>query len=374
MFPQNNIVLIGNSVTEHSKSLLHLKRRVINIDTFNDSDLLGENYKNSNKYGYVNQNVVSILRNLKLNNKDTIIIVTSGYENNKNYFNILQKYGIVIGNNLKTFFNVNCNDSLFQSLKKNKIYFPEVLNASQKINGKFLKKNIYLSGGFGIKKFNSYSDLITHDKNEYFQKYIRGQVYSILFISTNNKKFKIIGINKIFSKKTVFSDYTFSGAVSNVSLNDDQLIYLNKVIKFFINEYGLVGINGIDFVVNKEIFFLEVNPRITQTCYLYENNFYNGYVCAHINSILNNKLPIIYKKINSYMYFETLFANTSFFYNYNLSKYNFVSNIPKKNTYIELGEPICTITVASSKKSLLNKIMLNNISLIKNELKDIEII
>ena len=53
MFLQNNIVLIGNSVVEQSKSIAHLNKRVINIDSFNDRDLKGENYKNSDLFSWV---------------------------------------------------------------------------------------------------------------------------------------------------------------------------------------------------------------------------------------------------------------------------------------------------------------------------------
>ena len=65
MFRQNNIVLIGNSVVEQSKSIAHLNKRVINIDSFNDRDLKGENYKNSDSYGLVNDDVISILQSLE---------------------------------------------------------------------------------------------------------------------------------------------------------------------------------------------------------------------------------------------------------------------------------------------------------------------
>ena len=54
MFPQNNIVLIGNALVSQSKSLLNLKKRIINIDSFNDADLIGENYLNPDPQGKVN--------------------------------------------------------------------------------------------------------------------------------------------------------------------------------------------------------------------------------------------------------------------------------------------------------------------------------
>ena len=81
MFRHKNIVLIGGSVVEQSKSLkYYLNKRVINIDYFNDEDLIGENYKNSNPYGFVNDEVISILKKLKLPKDDTLILVSSDYK------------------------------------------------------------------------------------------------------------------------------------------------------------------------------------------------------------------------------------------------------------------------------------------------------
>ena len=75
MFHQTNIVLIGNSLVEQSKSIAHLNKRVINIDSFNDEDLIGENYKNSNQFGLVNDEVLIILKNLNLNKRNNTLFV-----------------------------------------------------------------------------------------------------------------------------------------------------------------------------------------------------------------------------------------------------------------------------------------------------------
>ena len=85
MFHQNNIVLIGNSVVEQSKSIAHLNKRVINIDSFNDRDLKGENYKNSDPYGLVNEDVLVTLQSLGLVKEDPLSLVSSGYDSSKNF-------------------------------------------------------------------------------------------------------------------------------------------------------------------------------------------------------------------------------------------------------------------------------------------------
>jgi len=371
MFHQNNIVLIGNSLVEQSKSAAQLNKRVINIDSFNDEDLIGENYKNSCEFGLVNNEVISILKNLELNKDDTVIIVSSDYETEGSYYKKLQSFGKIIGNSHETILKLQDHKNIFSYLQKNNINFPELLNPSNNNSEKSLIKNTKMSGGLGVKKNkNNYK----FNTNEYCQKFIDGQVYSILFIANKNKKYEIIGINKIFSKKTVFSDFCFSGAVSNIKLSSNQMSYLNNMINLIINEYNLVGINGIDFIISNEIYFLEINPRITQTCFLYEDFFNNGFVSSHINSYLNDCVHIDNKSTEFVSCFENFYANISFEINFDLKKFNFVSNIPKVKNHFDTGDPVCTINAKSIDEKKAKKILLDNISLVRNELTNIEII
>ena len=121
------------------------------------------------------------------------------------------------------------------------------------------------------------------------------------------------------------------------------------------------------------MYFLEVNPRITQTAFLYDNVFENGFIDAHIQSCLTNILPIINSNIIKNDKFETLFAKSSFLFNYDLSSFDFLLNIPEKGVYIEEGQPICTIFASSDNEKKTNKLLLDNILLVKNKLKNIEI-
>ena len=372
MYYQNNIILIGNSVVEHSKSLIKLNKRVINIDSFNDADLQGENYLNKNSFGQVNEDVIKIIKGLNLEKEDTIIIVASGYDVKRNYDEDLNKYGYLANNNQDIFAQVKYSKMLFNNLCKTGIKVPKdgVFKASNK--EKKIIKNKDLSGGFGIKHYAK--DYILAD-NEYIQEFIAGNIYSILFIVSKKKEYKLIGINKIFNKKTINTNYCFSGAISNIKLKTHYIELLKKIISFFVKNYDLVGINGIDFIIKGgSIYFLEINPRLTQTCFMYDDSFELGYVNAHIETFIDDKIPDITNYENLSYAFETIFAKEDFKYTFDLLKYDYVSNVPKRDCFIKSGDPICTVCVKSYDAKKTDKLLADNISLIKHELNNIEII
>ena len=371
MFSQNNIVFIGSSVADQSKSIKHLNKRIVNIDHFNDEDLIGENYKNSNHYGLVNDEVISILKNLNLPRDDTLILVSSDYDRGKDFYKLLKAHGKIIGNDYKNILKLQDHKYLYSKLIEKNINFPTRYFSDKEITNTALIKNSYLSGGYGIKNYEKNIKLTSND--EYYEKFIIGQEYSVLFISNEDKSYEIIGVNKIFNKKTIYTNFCFSGAYSNIKLNEKQINYLLNIIEFFVNEFDLVGINGIDFIISDDIYFLEINPRITQTCFLYDNNFENGYISAYIESILNKKLPNI-KKSKFIKAFENLYAARDFKIDIDLGKFDFLTNIPKLRNHIDVGDPICTINSEAENEKKVKNLLLDNISLIKNELINVEII
>ena len=127
------------------------------------------------------------------------------------------------------------------------------------------------------------------------------------------------------------TNFCFSGAKSNIKLNKKQIQYLERVIEFFITEYELIGLNGIDFIISKDIYFLEINPELPRACFLYNNSFEHGFIKAHIDAFLNKDLPSIKTTGNTSVAFETLFSNTKFIFNHCLLGYDFISNIPEVN-------------------------------------------
>ena len=118
MFPQNNLVFIGNSLVSISQSVKKLNKRVINIDSFNDTDLVGENFINSDQRGYVNQDVLLVLEKLNLRKNDTLIVVSGEYDSDKDYYNELSEFGYIAGNKQSTIQEIYNHEKLFQSYLK----------------------------------------------------------------------------------------------------------------------------------------------------------------------------------------------------------------------------------------------------------------
>ena len=370
MFPQNNLVFIGNSLASISQSATKLNKRVINIDSFNDTDLIGENFINSDQRGYVNQDVLLVLEKLNLRKNDTLIIVSGEYDSDKDYYNALSEFGYIVGNKQSTIQEIYNHEKLFSKLSKNNIKFPKKISHDEAKKSKnFLKKNFYSSGGLGIQK-NTIQKQIK--KTDFYQAYIEGDVFSIIFISNKNKKFSIVGVNQIFSKNTNLSDFTFSGARSNVLLDQKYIKSLDRMINFFVSEYGLIGINGIDFIIKDDVYFLEINPRLTQTCFMYDDLFFNGFIEAHIKACIKNSISFNLKnRVYSYA-FETIFAKNSFKFNLNVDSFNFLMNIPRKNTFIEVGHPICTICIKSNKTNDIQMLLKEKVDFFKKEFNNAE--
>ena len=116
MFPQNNLVFIGNSLVSISQSVKKLNKRVINIDSFNDTDLVGENFINSDQRGYVNQDVLLVLEKLNLRKNDTLIVVSGEYDSDKDYYNELSEFGYIAGNKQSTIQEIYNHEKLFEIL------------------------------------------------------------------------------------------------------------------------------------------------------------------------------------------------------------------------------------------------------------------
>ena len=370
MFPHNNLVFIGNSLVSISQSVKKLNKRVINIDSFNDTDLIGENFINSDQRGYVNQDVLLVLEKLNLRKNDTLIIVSGEYDSDKDYYNALSEFGYIVGNKQSTIQEIYNHEKIFSKLSKNNIKFPKKISHDDAKKSKnFLNKNFYSSGGLGIQK-NTIQKQIK--KTDFYQAYIEGDVFSIIFISNKNKKFSIVGVNQIFSKNTNLSDFTFSGARSNVLLDQKYIKSLERMINFFVSEYGLIGINGIDFIIKDDVYFLEINPRLTQTCFMYDDLFFNGFIEAHIKACIKNSISFNLKnRVYSYA-FETIFAKNSFKFNLNVDSFNFLMNIPRKNTFIEVGHPICTICIKSNKTNDIQMLLKEKVDFFKKEFNNAE--
>jgi predicted ATP-grasp superfamily ATP-dependent carboligase len=275
------------------------------------------------------------------------IFITSGvfeFENSK-----IPRWDNIVGNEPKKINEISNKYKTYKKLKNLGFNIPE----TKKINNKtqlygFLEefkscilKPIYGSGG-GVIKLESNDFYIDKVINEIkfpiiAQEYIGGKSFSANFIGNT-----FITFNKQIIIKGMYAG------------NSTPYINLPKrFIKIFsevIESFELKGMNGIDFLIKyNEPYIVDINPRILGTYETIEMSASQN--LARV--LLNNNYAKDFKPKEMYIK-RILFAKEKIIAN--ISKRDFIYDIPKKNAVIERGEPIATVIAKENIKSIINDV------------------
>ncbi|XRO76322.1 ATP-grasp domain-containing protein [Methanocaldococcus sp. 10A] len=274
------------------------------------------------------------------------VFITSGvfeFENSK-----VPKWDNVVGNEPKKINEISNKFKTYKKLKNLGFDVPETKKINNKTQlYKFLEefkycvlKPIYGSGGGVIKlNLNDFSDkLICNIKFPIIaQEYIGGKSFSANFIGNT-----FITFNKQIIIKGMYA--------GNLT---PYLNLPNKFIEIFsevIEAFGLKGMSGVDFLIKDDKpCIVDINPRILGTFETIELSASQNLAKA----LLNNKYTKEIKLKETYIK-RILFAKEKIIAN--ISKRDFVYDIPKKNAVIEKGEPIATVIAKENIKSIINSV------------------
>ncbi|HSI25151.1 MAG TPA: ATP-grasp domain-containing protein, partial [Methylotenera sp.] len=161
--------------------------------------------------------------------------------------------------------------SFFALLDSLNIPHPKVQTSFPDKLGHWLTKKVGGSGGMHIRP----ADLTYGDKT-YFQQKITGTPISLLFVADGSKA-HLIGFNQQLLAPTESLPYRFAGAISNVTLQSNIHKEFEYAAQKLTNTLDLRGICSIDAIVGKDngegknVWLLELNPRLSATFHLYEN-------------------------------------------------------------------------------------------------------
>ncbi|MFL2559932.1 MAG: ATP-grasp domain-containing protein [Gammaproteobacteria bacterium] len=277
--------ILGEEFNKNTpKSLIKEAKLIISslVDDLNEyfpsskiSFLTNKKYKNilKNYTVYTRDYKKNVADNISLykNMFDNVIILAP--EKNLNLYNIVKE---LENRNIKL---LNCSSS-FINIATNKISFYENIKnlPDNKINT-YLDYNDINSqhpiiakkiDGIGAEEsyiFKNKKDICDNfhllTSSHFFQEYISGAVIGLNIVSNNNK-FNIISINeqnyKIFSKRSLKLDSIHMGKYNYLHNKFQNLI--NNLMENFIGYNGFFGIDAI-LTNSNEIFFLEINPRLT---------------------------------------------------------------------------------------------------------------
>jgi predicted ATP-grasp superfamily ATP-dependent carboligase len=273
-------------------------------------------------------------------------VYSSGFDAQPELLQQITKLLPLIGNLPATVLAVKTATSFFSTLAQLNITHPKVYEALpiDCHTNVYLKKFAGGCGGTHISRVNTETALL---QNHYYQQHIAGLSVSLLFVA-DGEDVVVIGFNEQWLNPAKDMPFRYGGAVGGLDLpklNQQQLIDAAKKLTL---EFGLIGLNSIDAVVQNGVaYVLEINPRLSATFDLYTNldfNLFNLHVqvCLQHVKLPQSVLPskqsqahaIVYAEQDTDVSAEINWPDWAVDTPHHANRFQHV-NIPA-------GEPICT--------------------------------
>ena len=312
------------------------------------------------------------------------IVLTTGL-NASDFKGKFKKYQKIVRGNRNTE-KVEDKFKLYKKLK-NKFDVPLTFQPSdvdelneilqQYTNNQFILKPLQGSGGLGIFLLNNESCDKNNDSNSILQnipyenyilqEYVEGINVSSSVLSSHEIQKNLINTRLITEHDLGNNSFEYSGNIlpldenSIKMFNDNQTNFeknnfnvneinqeMNDTSEDLIREFGLIGSNGIDYILDKDgkLKVIEINPRLQGTYELVENACGINLLDAHIKACEGEIIDI--PDANQYSIKKIIYARKQV----NIGNLNIpnVYDIPYEGVKIEKDQPL--VTLISSNKNL----------------------
>jgi uncharacterized protein len=180
----------------------------------------------------------------------------------------------------------------------------------------------------------------------FYQRRIEGPTYSVLFLA-DGRHAHIIGFNQQWSYGEVGGyGFGYAGAVSNPELPQSVRKELSEAVAQLTKIFELRGLNGVDFVLgcDSRPYLLELNPRPTATVELWDGDWADGLVAAHIRAC-DGMLPDRYPESASVRGHAVVYAHSTFVVPDCLDLPGWCQDIPRSGSVVQIGQPFCSVFV-----------------------------
>lgn len=244
--------------------------------------------------------------------------------------------------------------TLFPLLDQVGLPYPETRLAPPEAAEGWLIKRIGGAGGLHVQRCGARP--FEHGR-DYFQRAVAGNVCSALFLA-DRRHARIIGLSEALPPGNGFSlPFAYSGAISQAAVPPVIRAELSRKLDALVAATGLVGLNGIDFVVDRDAFWiLEINPRPTATLELYDPEIADGLLAAHVAVCLGEPVRIEqhWGPVRAH---AIVFARSTFRMSPDWRPPPWCSDIPYPSTLLSPGMPICSVRAeANSHAEVMSRI------------------
>ncbi len=291
------ILLVGVSVRALATSAVQSGYDVVALDAFGDLDLqaLCEGYSLRRDFDKAYSAPALINASQKL--QFEAAAYTASFENYPRLVGAVGKRAILLGNPPEVLRRVRNWPELFEKLEAAHIRVPETFYS---LNGRrpdperaWLRKPRRGGGGQQIEIWEEGEAI---GRGQLLQERLEGTVCSALFVA-NRREAVLLGLTEQLVGRPEFGakGFMYCGNVLPLATGSDDTAVLeqaSQITRRLTREFGLVGVNGMDFILSKgEIYPIEVNPRYTAAMELVERAYGLAMFDLHVRAVTHGELP-----------------------------------------------------------------------------------
>jgi hypothetical protein len=219
----------------------------------------------------------------------------------------------------------------------------EAVEAMAEIGFPAILKPATGGGGKNVRLIRNGKDIPDLEKPHIVQEFIGGRPISISTLSTGRDVVAISSSRQILGSRFLNqSGFTYCGSVVPFEVGEGVVSIAEEVTKAF----KVKGWTGVDFVLGKRPYFVELNPRFQGTLDCIEGAYGINLVDAHIRACLGE---LIEKPSPSrFSVRMTLFAKNRIIVKDNACM---TVDVPFRDVIIERGEPVTTVVSSNDTRS-----------------------
>lgn len=312
------------------------------------------------------------------------VAYTSNLENHPEILQLFCESHRILGNDAQTVAAVRDWKKLFAGLRAAGFPAPETIYAGETRtldpDRRWLIKPILSGGGHGITFLQGER---TADDSYIIQEFIPGRACSASFIA-NGKECVLLGITEQLIGLRDFGTQGFRYCGNILPLPETLmpragsriLEQIRQLSAFLTREYGLIGVNGIDFILNGDrIWVTEVNPRYSASMELIERAYELPIFHLHLQAVLHCSLPVfrLERQLKDGRFWgkSILYASKDAVMPDTLDwAARHLRDIPESGEIIRKGSPVCTILATQpTYDEALNK-LIRQANALKKEIYD----
>ncbi|MDH5449298.1 MAG: ATP-grasp domain-containing protein [Candidatus Bathyarchaeota archaeon] len=377
-----NVLVIGLDVVSLAASAKRAGYHVYAADFFGDQDLKPLCQKNRSiikqrpwkTCGQISTDfnpaaLLQLARALLKMNAIDAALLSSGLDDSLDVLFELNDVIPILGNHPNVIQKVRDKMRFFQELKRLGIPHPETAFAENYTEARDTAKDVDYPvlikpsqsfGGAGIRKAENprefaqaFREASFYDERVLIQKYISGTPASASLISSANGAVALTLNEQLLGVEAVGQEEPFGYCGNIVPLVMSRAVTENckAIVERIAARFGLVGSNGVDFVISQEgtPYVIEVNPRFQGTLECVERVLGINIVKTHVQTCSEGTLPTIAKTSQRFCSRLILFAPQRSLMP-DLTAFKEVSDIPLTSVIVEKGEPVCSIVAEGAER------------------------